>query len=90
MSEYARSLPLTDLSQDEADFYRSVLDRAATIDGEHLNQSEVVTLETLRWESEMNIAGLQYFWLRSFLTPYASPLRFLGQLFSALPHKFHL
>jgi uncharacterized protein (DUF885 family) len=72
-------------AEDEARFYRSVLDRATTIDADDLSHNEVVTLETLRWESAMNIEGLQYFWLRNSLTPYASPLRALGQLFPALP-----
>jgi len=72
-------------AEDEARFYHSVLDRATTIEADDLSHSEVVTLETLRWESAMNIEGLQYFWLRSFLTPYASPLRTLGQVFPALP-----
>jgi len=72
-------------AEDEARFYRSVLDRAAAIDAVDLSHSELVTLETLRWELEMTIEGLQFFWLRSFLTPYASPLRTLGQVFSAIP-----
>lgn len=45
----------------------------------------MLTAEILRWQSAMEVEGLQYYWLQSLLTPYVNPLPGLQRLFAGLP-----
>ena len=74
--DYARS-------EEDAAYAQSVIDRLSGIDLSALAHDEFLTSETLRWESEMKIEGLQYYWLNSFMTPYANPLPQMSLLFEA-------
>ena len=62
-------------------FARSILDRLDAIDPARLNAEERVTYETLRWQQQLLVDGLQHFYLRSQVTPYASDIRVTSQAF---------
>ena len=72
-------------AEERAAFFQRQLDRALAIDAAALSPDERVTLETLRWQSEMAVEGHRYFWLRSVLTPYSSVVRSYSQIFPLLP-----
>ena len=72
-------------AQEDADYWRSVLDRLAEIDTSQLTHDEVLTWEILEWQSAMAVEGLQHFWRGSILTPYSNPLPNLRQIFAAQP-----
>jgi uncharacterized protein (DUF885 family) len=72
-------------AQENADFARSVLDRLKAVDSTRLGEDEAITRDILEWQSTMEVEGLRYFWLRSLLTPYRSPLPGLRRIFGALP-----
>ena len=74
--DYARS-------EEDAAYAQSVIDRLSGIDLSALPHDEFLTAETLRWESEMKIEGLQYYWLNSFMTPYVNPLPQMSLIFEA-------
>ena len=74
--DYARS-------EEDAAYAQSVIDRLSGIDLLALPHDEFLTAETLRWESEMMIEGLQYYWLNSFMTPYVNPLPQMSLIFEA-------
>ncbi len=74
--DYARS-------EEDAAYAQSVIDRLSGIDLSALPHGEFLTAETLRWESEMKIERLQYYWLNSFMTPYVNPLPQMSLIFEA-------
>jgi uncharacterized protein (DUF885 family) len=74
--DYARS-------EEDAAYAQSVIDRLSGIDLSALPHDEFLTAETLRWESEMKIERLQYYWLNSFMTPYVNPLPQMSLIFEA-------
>lgn len=80
-------LPLFDYARAEEDatFAQSVLDRLEEIDLDRVFHEQALTGEILRWQSEMTVEGLQYYWLNSVLTPYVNPLPGLRQIFAAQP-----
>ena len=64
---------------------RSILLSIDAIDAEALDHDEWLSLEILRWQHQMIVEALDYFWHQSTLTPYASPLGSLRQIFPLLP-----
>ena len=69
-------------AQEAAAFQEGILLRARSIDEAALSQTERMTLESVIWDAEMEVEGLQYFWLQGVLTPYRTPLRQLSVLFA--------
>jgi len=87
-----RGLPVTDLppisfadTEAEVERQRGFLAQLTDVDRGSLALAEQLTLDALVWETSMEIEGFEHFWLTGFLTPYASPLRTLAQVFPALP-----
>ncbi len=80
-------LPPLDYARAEEDsaFAQSVLDRLGEIDLNSVSHEDKLTGEILRWEAEMTVEGLQYYWLNSVLTPYVNPLPGLQRIFEAQP-----
>ena len=72
-------------AREVAAFYEGVLERARTIDAGALAHAEALTLESVVWDAEMAVEGLQHFWLEGVLTPYRAALRPLNVLFTTLP-----
>ncbi|MGZ7031311.1 MAG: DUF885 family protein, partial [Thermoanaerobaculia bacterium] len=66
----------------EAADARKLLARLQSIDPAQLNEEERITLRILRSQSELAIENLRHFWLQSFITPYATPLRIVSQVFT--------
>lgn len=65
----------------DAAFARRVLARLDRIDARKLTAEERVTLGTLRWQQQLIVDGLQHYYLRSQVTPYASAIRTTLQAF---------
>src|SRR5688572_19457437 len=65
----------------EAAFARRTLERLKAIDPSKLSAEERVTYGTLRWQQQLTVDGLQHFYLRSQVTPYASAIRVTSQAF---------
>lgn len=80
---------LPDLSYESAvadvSVAKSILARLDAIDPSGLDHDEWLSLEILRWQNEMTVEALDHFWHQSTLTPYASPLGALRQIFPLLP-----
>ena len=92
MARVGRGMPVTELpelsyagARDEVAFQQDIMLRLLQVDRTGLSLGERLTLDALLWESSMAVEGLEHFWLSSFLTPYASPLRTLVLLFPAMP-----
>jgi uncharacterized protein (DUF885 family) len=66
----------------EAKFAMEMQQRLERIDPSHLNEDEGLTRRLLQWYLSMPADDLRMFWLRSQITPYASPLRGVNQLFT--------
>ena len=62
-------------------FARSTLERLDAINPGRLSPEERVMYETLSWEQQLLVDGLQHFYLRSQVTPYASDIRVTSQAF---------
>ena len=58
-------------AQREAEFARSIVQRLDRIDATKLSEDDRLTLEILRWENQLTIDGLPYFWYRFQVTPYS-------------------
>jgi len=65
----------------DAAFARRILQRLDRIDAGALTAEERVTYGTLRWQHEMEVEGLQHFYLRWQVTPYASAIRTTREVF---------
>ena len=65
----------------DAAFSRRILDRLNAIDPAKLSAEERVTFRTLKFQQELVVEGLQHFYLRSQVTPYASAIRVTSQAF---------
>jgi uncharacterized protein (DUF885 family) len=72
-------------AEEAAAFQEGVLLRARSIDQSALSRTETMALQSVIWDAEMEVEGLQYFWLQGVLTPYRTPLRPLSVLFATLP-----
>ena len=55
-----------------------LLTRLRAIPADRLSHQDSLTLATLEFDASLMSDGAQYYWLDSFLTPYASPLTFLA------------
>jgi uncharacterized protein (DUF885 family) len=51
-------------------FARSLLERIAAIPASELSHDDTLTLDCLRWDSEIAVAGEPFYWLRFPITPY--------------------
>src|SRR6185436_17889446 len=65
----------------DAAFARRILRRLDRIDPARLTAEQRVTYGTLRWQHELEVEGLQHFYLRSQVTPYASAIRTTSEAF---------
>jgi uncharacterized protein (DUF885 family) len=65
---------IPDLSESRAAadvaFARSLLQRIVAIPADELSHDDVMTLESLRWDNEIAVAGEPFYWLRFPITPY--------------------
>ena len=66
----------------EGEYARALLVRLNALDPATLTEDERTTAAILRWQSNLAIDALQYFWFQSFLTPYATPIRTINQVFT--------
>lgn len=66
----------------EADFARMLLGRLDSVRSDRLSEDDRITVASLRWQLQQSIDGLRYFWLRSPITPYASPIVGVNRLFT--------
>jgi uncharacterized protein (DUF885 family) len=71
----------------DAEFARTQLHRLESIDSAGLNGEERITLAKLRWNNERTIAALPLFYYRFPVTPYATPIRGVNQIFSTFQFK---
>ena len=70
----------------DAAFSRTVLGRLEGIDAEALTPDEGLTHSALRHQAEMEVEGLQHYWLvTNMLTSYSSPIPGLRSTFSSMP-----
>ncbi|HYS53244.1 MAG TPA: DUF885 domain-containing protein [Thermoanaerobaculia bacterium] len=58
-------------AQSEAEFARSIVQRLDRIDTSGLSPEDRLTFEILRWENQLAVDGLPYFWYRFQVTPYS-------------------
>jgi uncharacterized protein (DUF885 family) len=82
-------LPITELpdvsieqARKDAQFSESILAKLETISVEELTHQEWLSLELLRWQAEMTVEALPYYWLNFPVTPYSSPLGSVRQVFT--------
>jgi len=68
-------------AQRDADSARSLLHRLDAVRPSNLGEDERITLGILRWENQLEVDGLQYFWYRFPVTPYTFQFRGIAQLF---------
>ncbi|HEX5475023.1 MAG TPA: DUF885 domain-containing protein [Vicinamibacterales bacterium] len=61
------------------------LQRLHAIAPDTLAHEDALTYATLDFDAKLMKKGAQYYWLDSFITPYASPLTFLAGTFANLP-----
>ena len=66
----------------EADFAQSLLTRLQQVRPTELGEDERVTLAMLRWKNQELVDGLPFFWFFSPVTPYATPIRAVNQVFT--------
>ncbi|HVS65247.1 MAG TPA: DUF885 domain-containing protein [Thermoanaerobaculia bacterium] len=64
---------------------RGFVARLDAIDAGSLDEAELVTLESLRWQLATAIEGHEFFWHEGILPSYSSPLPSLRSLFAAMP-----
>ncbi len=81
-------LPITKLqrvtleqAQKDADFAKSILAKIEAIPTDDLSHEEWLSLELLRWQANTTVEGLPYYWLSFSVTPYASPLGGVREIF---------
>src|SRR5262249_15915345 len=58
-------------AQSEAEFARSIVQRLDRIYASGLSEGDRLTLKILRWENQLTVDGLPYFWYRFQVTPYS-------------------
>jgi len=58
-------------AQREAEFARAIVERLDRIDSANLSEDDRLTFKILRWENQLTIDGLPYFWYRFQVTPYS-------------------
>jgi uncharacterized protein (DUF885 family) len=73
--------PSYEKAADDATFARRILRRLDRIDPTRLTAEERVTYGILRWRQELLIEGLQHFYLQFQVTPYASAMRLIREVF---------
>jgi uncharacterized protein (DUF885 family) len=82
-------LPITNLpdpsyqhAEQEAAFCKSILQKLSNVDSAKIDHEEFLSYQILNWECSQTSALLPYFWLSSPVTPYASSLSVVSQVFS--------
>ena len=70
---------------EDAAWAERLLTRLHAIAPERLSHQDWLTYATLEFDAGLLKDGAQYYWLDSFITPYASPLTFVGGTFANLP-----
>jgi uncharacterized protein (DUF885 family) len=70
-------------AQSEAKFAEEILRKLDGIDAKRLAEEDRLTHRLLHWYAQEPVEDVRFFWLRSPITPYASPLRGVNQLFTA-------
>jgi uncharacterized protein (DUF885 family) len=68
-------------AQREAELARSLLQRLSTIHQDGLTEDERVSLGILRWQNQLVVDGLPWFWYRIPVTPYTFQFLGISQLF---------
>lgn len=61
-------------AQSEAEFSQSALDRLSRVQEKELDTEEQLSLRILKWDLELVVESLKYFWLKFPVTPYTTPL----------------
>ncbi|MGH9841633.1 MAG: DUF885 domain-containing protein [Blastocatellia bacterium] len=76
-------LPRWSAANAEADaaFARDVLKKLEAVNEQELSHEEWLTLAVVRWDARNDSEEARHFWLRSPVTPYASYLRTVHQIF---------
>jgi len=69
-------------AQSDAEFARSILRRLDGVNTSSLSEDDRVTLDLLRWENQLTVDGLPYFWYRFEVTPYVFRFLGIGQVFT--------
>lgn len=70
-------------AQQEAEFARILLVRLDSVRTDRLSEDDRITLASMRWKLRQAIDSLPFFWLRSPVTPYASPIVGVNRVFTA-------
>jgi len=70
-------------AQHESSFGEQILRRLDEINIGHLSDDDRITYSLLRWDARKPVDSLRFFWLRSPVTPYASPIRVVNQTLSS-------
>ncbi len=69
-------------AQREAEFARSIVQRLDRLDSRVLSEEDRLTFKILRWESQLAVDGLPYFWYRFQVTPYSFRNLGISQVFT--------
>ena len=69
----------------DATWADGLLARLHAIAPERLSHQDALTYKTIEFDARVMKEGAQYYWLDSFITPYASPLTFLSSTLANLP-----
>jgi uncharacterized protein (DUF885 family) len=79
-----KHLPDPSYAQAERDVEsaRAFLRRLEGVKSSHLTGDERITWEMLRWDNQHLVDSLPYFWYRFPVTPYATPIRGVNQIFT--------
>ena len=68
-------------AQKEAEYARSLVQRLDALRPDHLSADERVTLGILRWENQLQVDGLPYFWYQFQVAPYTFQFTSVATLF---------
>ncbi len=71
----------------EYDFAASLLEKIDKVNPDLLSHEERLNYEVLKWELEMGLDGMAYFWLYFPVTPYSSPLPIVHRVFLTYTFK---
>jgi len=63
----------------------ALLTRLHAIAPDRLSHQDALTYKTIEFDARLMKEAAQYYWLESFITPYASPLTFLSGMLANLP-----
>jgi uncharacterized protein (DUF885 family) len=69
----------------DATWAEGLLARLHAIAPDRLAHQDALTYKTIEFDARLMKEGAQYYWLESFITPYASPLTFLSGTLANLP-----